>query len=244
MCSPAVRSVNGAFSGITPLLASYTHYVDVGRLVPVAFFLSIVAASPLWAADRPVRPVIACYGDSITAGNGLEADQAYPAFLQRKLDAAGFAYKVVNEGTSGATTKDALATLPDVLRLRPAIVILEFGGNDGLRGLPVDQSLANLDQILTGLQNAQIRIVFAGITLPPDYGPDYIKSFDRSRHHPGGRHSSHCERRSDHCRHRISCAQADVAQGAAGASSGAKVKAGIAPGSLQLKTRSRELRNV
>jgi acyl-CoA thioesterase-1 len=189
MCSPAVRSVNGAFSGITPLLASYTHYVDVGRLVPAAFFLSIVAASPLWAADRPVRPVIACYGDSITAGNGLEADQAYPAFLQRKLDAAGFAYKVVNEGTSGATTKDALATLPDVLRLRPAIVILEFGGNDGLRGLPVDQSLANLDQILTGLQNAQIRIVLAGITLPPDYGPDYIKSFDRmfqelaERHH-------------------------------------------------------------
>jgi acyl-CoA thioesterase I len=172
-------------------LASYTHYVDVGRLVPVAFFLSIVAASPLWAADRPVivRPVIVCYGDSITAGNGLEADQAYPAFLQMKLDAAGYAYKVVNQGTSGATTKDALVSLPNVLRLHPAIVIVEFGGNDGLRGLPVDQSLANLDQILTGLQNVQIRIVLAGITLPPDYGPDYIKSFDRmfqelaERHH-------------------------------------------------------------
>jgi acyl-CoA thioesterase I len=162
-------------------LASYTHYVDVGRLVPVAFFLSIVAASPLWAADQSVIvwPVIVCYGDSITAGNGLEADQAYPAFLQKKLDAAGYAYKVVNQGTSGATTKDALASLPNVLRLHPSIVILEFGGNDGLRGLPVDQSLANLDQVLTSLQNEHIRIVLAGITLPPDYGPDYIRSFDQ-----------------------------------------------------------------
>jgi acyl-CoA thioesterase-1 len=177
--------------GTAPRLGSYTHYVDVGRLVPVAFFLSIVAAGPLWPAQRPDiarpvadrtapdRPVIVCYGDSITAGNGLEADQAYPAFLQKKLDAAGYAYKVVNLGTSGATTKDALATLPGVLRLHPAIVIVEFGGNDGLRGLPVDQSLANLDQVLTSLQNAHIRIVLAGITLPPDYGPDYIRSFDQ-----------------------------------------------------------------
>ncbi len=170
--------------------------MDVGRLVPVAFFLSIVAAGPLWPAGRPVidrpvpdRPIIVCFGDSITAGNGLESGQAYPAALQRKLDATGYAYKVVNQGTSGATTKDALAALPDVLRLHPAIVIVEFGGNDGLRGLPVDQSLANLDQVLTGLQNAHIRIVLAGITLPPDYGPDYIRSFNQifpklaERHH-------------------------------------------------------------
>ena len=150
-----------------------------------------MAAGPLWPAqrpdtDRPIsarhvpdRPLIVCFGDSITAGNGLESEQAYPAALQRKLDAAGYAYKVVNQGTSGATTKDALAALPDVLRLHPVIVIVEFGGNDGLRGLPVDQSLANLDQVLTGLQNAHIRIVLAGITLPPDYGPDYIRSFDQ-----------------------------------------------------------------
>jgi acyl-CoA thioesterase I len=159
--------------------------VDVGRLVPVAFFLSFVAAGPLRAADRPL---IVCYGDSITEGNGLEADQAYPAFLQRKLDAAGYAYKIINQGASGATTKDAVAGLPYVLRLHPAIVIIEFGGNDGLRGLPVDQSRSNLDRVLTGLQNAHIGIVLAGITLPPDYGPDYIRSFDQMFQDLAARH--------------------------------------------------------
>ena len=76
-----------------------------------------------------------------------------------------------------------------MLRLHPAIVIVEFGGNDGLRGLPVDQTRSNLDQVLTALENAHVKIVLAGITLPPDYGPDYIRSFDQifrdlaARHH-------------------------------------------------------------
>jgi acyl-CoA thioesterase-1 len=122
--------------------------------------------------------VLVCFGDSITAGLGLQQGQAYSDFLQKKLDAQGYAYKVVNEGTSGATTKDALATLPNVLRLRPAIVIVEFGGNDGLRGLPVAETRANLDQVLTALEKAHVKILLAGITLPPDYGPDYIRSFD------------------------------------------------------------------
>jgi acyl-CoA thioesterase-1 len=149
--------------------------VDVRRTVLVACCLLLLAA-PLLAADRPV---LVCYGDSITAGHGLPYGQSYPDFLQKLLDAQGYQYKVINQGTSGATTKDALAGLPFVLRLHPAIVIVEFGGNDGLRGLPVDQTRSNLDQVLTGLENAHIRIVLAGITLPPDYGPDYIRSFDQ-----------------------------------------------------------------
>ena len=99
--------------------------------------------------------------------------------MQKKLDARGYRYKVVNQGTSGATTKDALAGLPFLLRLHPEIVIVEFGGNDGLRGLPVEQTRSNLDQLLTALENAHVKVVLAGITLPPDYGPDYIQSFDR-----------------------------------------------------------------
>ncbi len=102
-----------------------------------------------------------------------------PTFLQKKLDAQGYHYKVINQGTSGATTKDALAGLPFLLRLHPEIVIVEFGGNDGLRGLPVDQSRSNLDQVLTALESAHVKILLAGITLPPDYGPDYIRSFDQ-----------------------------------------------------------------
>jgi acyl-CoA thioesterase I len=164
----------------------YTHYVDVRRSVPVASLVLILTAASLRAADRPL---IVCYGDSITAGRGLDPDQAYPAYLQRKLDAAGYAYRVVNQGTSGATTKDAIVALPYVLRMHPAIVVVEFGGNDGLRGLPVDETKRNLDQVLTSLENAHIRIVLAGITLPPEYGPDYIRSFEQifrdlaARHH-------------------------------------------------------------
>lgn len=142
------------------------------------------AARPLPAHDRPIsgRPILVCFGDSITAGYGLREGQAYPDFLEKMLDAQGYEYKVVNQGTSGATTKDALATLPYVLRLHPAIVIVEFGGNDGLRGLPVAQTRNNLDRILTALQNAHAGILLAGITLPPDYGQDYIRSFDAIFH--------------------------------------------------------------
>jgi acyl-CoA thioesterase-1 len=131
---------------------------------------------PLYAADRPI---IICFGDSITAGYGLPTGEAYPDFLQKKLDAQGYNYKVINQGTSGATTKDALAALPFALSKHPAVVIVEFGGNDGLRGLPVELSRSNLDQILTGLEKAHVKILLAGITLPPDYGPDYIRSFDQ-----------------------------------------------------------------
>lgn len=142
----------------------------------------LVVAGPLltakvWAADRPI---LVCFGDSITAGYGLQTGQSYPDYLQQKLDARGYRYKVSNQGTSGATTKDAVASLSSILRLHPEVVIVEFGGNDGLRGLPPDVTRHNLDTVLTTLENAHIKILLAGITLPPDYGPDYIKSFDQT----------------------------------------------------------------
>jgi len=155
-------------------MRSYTSVVDVWRMLFIVWWLLL--AGPIYAADRQI---VVCFGDSITAGLGLPYGQAYPDFLQKKLDAQGFNYKVVNQGTSGATTKDALATLPYVLRQHPAVVIVEFGGNDGLRGLPVELSRSNLAQILTGLEKEHVKILLAGITLPPDYGPDYIRSFDQ-----------------------------------------------------------------
>jgi acyl-CoA thioesterase I len=164
----------------------YTIYVDVRRLVPVSIFLLFLCAGPIYGADRPV---IVCYGDSITAGYGLAYGESYTDFLQKKLDAAGYAYKVVNEGTSGATTKDALAGVAFMLRMHPAIVIVEFGGNDGLRGLPVEQTRRNLDQVLSDIENVHAKIVLAGITLPPDYGQEYIRAFQQiyrdlaARHH-------------------------------------------------------------
>ena len=84
-----------------------------------------------------------------------------------------------NQGTSGATTKDAVADLHSMMLLRPEIVIVEFGGNDGLRGLPPDQTRRNLDTVLTTLQSAHIKVLLAGITLPPNYGSDYIHAFEQ-----------------------------------------------------------------
>jgi acyl-CoA thioesterase-1 len=124
------------------------------------------------------QPLLVCFGDSITAGYGLQTGQSYSDALQSKLDAQGYHYKVNNQGTSGATTKDAVADLRAILQLHPDVVIVEFGGNDGLRGVPPEQTRRNLDTVLTALDNAHIKVLLAGITLPPNYGSDYIHSFE------------------------------------------------------------------
>jgi acyl-CoA thioesterase-1 len=160
--------------------------VDVRRKLIVSICLLLLAGS-VRAADRPV---LVCFGDSITAGYGLQSGQSYPDALQRDLDNRGYHYKVNNQGTSGATTKDAVADLHNILLLHPEVVIVEFGGNDGLRGLPPGQTRRNLDQVLTTLENAHIKVLLAGITLPPNYGSDYIASFEKvfrdlaAKHHP------------------------------------------------------------
>ena len=149
--------------------------MDVRRSLIVSLCL-FALAGPLRAVDRPL---LVCYGDSITAGYGLETGQSYPDFLQKKLDSLGYRYQVNNQGTSGATTKDAVAGLHSILLLHPEIVLVEFGGNDGLRGLPVEQTRRNLDLVLAALEAAHIKILLAGITLPPNYGPDYIRQFEQ-----------------------------------------------------------------
>ena len=136
--------------------------MDVWRRILVSLCL-LIGISPLLAASRPQ---IVCYGDSITAGHGLNAGQAYPDALQRDLDQRGYSYQVSNMGTSGATTKDAVVNVGAVIKAHPAVVIVEFGGNDGLRGLPLEQTRKNLDAVLMALDGAHIKVLLAGITLP------------------------------------------------------------------------------
>jgi len=124
------------------------------------------------------RPVIVAFGDSLSAGYGVEAGYSYPDFLQKELDRAGHKYRVVNLGISGDTTSGGLARIATVTQLKPAIVILELGGNDGLRGLPLSSTRANLDQMTAILKKSGARVLLAGMTLPPNYGPDYIKQFE------------------------------------------------------------------
>ncbi len=130
------------------------------------------------AAPRRALPVIDCFGDSITAGYGLAPGKTYPDDLQSDLEARGYRYRVVNSGISGNTTKDGVDRLQEVLRLHPALVLVEFGGNDGLRGIPIADTRRNLDTIVSALLHAGSKVVLLGITLPPNYGPDYIRQFN------------------------------------------------------------------
>jgi acyl-CoA thioesterase-1 len=116
----------------------------------------------------------------LTAGPGVDLGQSYPDYLQSDLDRLHFRYRVDNQGISGNTTKDGVERLPDVLALHPAVVVVEFGGNDGLRGLPIADTRANLDRIVATLQHSGSHVALAGITLPPDYGPDYIRQFNQT----------------------------------------------------------------
>ena len=124
------------------------------------------------------RPRIVAFGDSLTAGLGVAAEEAYPARLQRRLDEQGLRYRVINAGVSGDTTAGGLRRVDWVLKSRPALVILELGGNDGLRGLNLDETKANLGRIIKRCQEASVTVILAGMKLPPNYGIEYTKGFE------------------------------------------------------------------
>ena len=152
---------------------------DTGKSVPAAE-APPPAPNPPATTINDKRPLIVCFGDSLTAGLGTEPGKSYPDYLQTDLDAKGYQYRVINEGVSGNTTKDGVQRVDSVVAMKAAIVIVEFGGNDGLRGFRIEDTRANLDQIVGTLKASGARIVLAGITLPPNYGPDYIKQFNET----------------------------------------------------------------
>ncbi len=135
-----------------------------------------VAASVSAHAETPV---ILVFGDSISAGYGLErVQQGWVALLQAKLRSEGYGYEVINASVSGETTAGGLARLPRALSLhQPKIVILELGGNDGLRALPIEQMRANLAQMADLSSAAGARVLLLGMRMPPNYGPDYTEQF-------------------------------------------------------------------
>ncbi len=131
------------------------------------------------AAPSPVEPPrIVAFGDSLTAGLGVAPADSYPSQLQRRLDQDGYRYRVINAGVSGETTAGGVRRVNWVLASHPSIAILELGGNDGLRGLRLDETRANLEQIIRQLQARQVIVVLAGMQLPPNYGADYTSRFE------------------------------------------------------------------
>ena len=136
------------------------------------------AAVPAPPPAVDARPKIAMFGDSITAGHGLEPGYSFPDVVQREIDARGLRYHVVNAGVSGDTTASGLDRLPSLLAMKPEIVVIELGGNDGLRGLPITSTRANVEEMIATCQKAGAKVVLAGMTLPANYGVDYVRQFE------------------------------------------------------------------
>jgi len=139
--------------------------------------LFIVAALFFQAATPP--KVILFFGDSLTAGYGLSPEEAFPALVEKNLLKKGVNVKVVNAGLSGETTAGGLARVDWILRQPIDVFVLELGGNDGLRGLPIDQTKTNLQTIITKVKARypECKIVLAGMMVPPNMGPEYSKAF-------------------------------------------------------------------
>jgi acyl-CoA thioesterase I len=155
-------------------------FATTALLLSVPLSLYANAPRPVPVPRRPPLPVIVCFGDSITAGYGVDPGKSYPDDLQNDLDLRGYRYRVVNSGIAGNTTKDGIDRLKDVLAFHPAIVIVEFGGNDGLRGIPIADTRRNLSTIVSTLLRSGSKVVLAGITLPPNYGADYVQQFNQT----------------------------------------------------------------
>lgn len=117
-------------------------------------------------------------GDSLSAGYGLQPGDAFPAQLEQALTAAGYAVHVINAGVSGDTTAGGLARLEWALTDRPHMVLVELGGNDALRGLPPEETSANLDAILSRVQQSVPGVILAGMQAPRNLGADYALAFD------------------------------------------------------------------
>ena len=125
------------------------------------------------------EPVILFFGNSLTAGMGLEPDEAFPAVIQEKLDSLGLSYQVVNAGLSGETTASGKNRVEWVLDQEVDIFVLELGANDGLRGVPVEETRRNLQAIIDKVRskNPEIEIILTGMQIPPNLGPEYTSEF-------------------------------------------------------------------
>jgi acyl-CoA thioesterase-1 len=149
------------------------------RLLRPAVRGAVIFALLLWTLSaQAAAPVILVVGDSISAGYGLPAGAGWTALLQQRLAAEHFPHRVVNASISGDTTAGGRARLPGLLEAnRPAITVIELGGNDGLRGGNLDAMAGNLDAMTVAAQKAGSRVLIVGIRVPPNYGGDYGRRF-------------------------------------------------------------------
>ncbi len=135
----------------------------------------------LAAADLPgaAAPTVLVFGDSLSAGYGLDVDQSWPALLQAKLESLGYEHRVVNASITGETSEGGARRIDAALeRFDPDLVVLELGGNDGLRGFPPARLKRNLATMIERSRAAGADVVLLGIRIPSNYGPRYTRSFE------------------------------------------------------------------
>lgn len=135
------------------------------------------APTPQAAPAAAGEPLVVFLGDSLTAGYGLGGEQAYPALVERRLEEQGTPLKALNAGVSGDTTAGGLSRLDWLLSQKPDVVVVGLGGNDGLRGLPLEQAERNLREIVRRSKEAGARVLLLGMQIPPNYGPEYAQGF-------------------------------------------------------------------
>jgi acyl-CoA thioesterase-1 len=141
----------------------------------LALLLLMAAA----AAANTEAPTVLVFGDSLSAGYGMDVDQSWVALLQSRLEQQGYEHRVVNASISGETTEGGAARIaPAIDRFAPDLVIVELGGNDGLRGFPPQRIKKNLRTIIETSQAGGAAVVLLGIRIPPNYGPRYTQAFE------------------------------------------------------------------
>ncbi|MDX1951220.1 MAG: arylesterase [Verrucomicrobiota bacterium] len=142
-------------------------------------FLLCVFSSLLFTAYAQGQQRILIIGDSIAAGYGIDSEAAFPALLQKKIDAENLNFQVVNAGVSGDTTAGGLRRIDWLLRQPAEVIVIELGGNDGLRGIPPSETKANLAGMIQKIRekSPRTRIVLAGMQMPPNMGEKYVTEF-------------------------------------------------------------------
>jgi acyl-CoA thioesterase-1 len=156
------------------------------RVIVRFIFLSVLGGAaglgPPCAAAAAARTLLV-FGDSLSAGYGVRVEESWPTLLQKRLDTEGYGYRVVNASVSGETTSGGVQRLPRALSLHhPAVVVLELGANDGLRGLPFATTRTNLDQMVRDIRASGAKLLLVGIRIPPNYGPRYTQGFEETFH--------------------------------------------------------------
>lgn len=150
----------------------------MSTLIRFACLLWVFAFAGTAAAESPASRTIVVLGDSLSAGYGVKTQEGWVKLLEQRLAAQGYEYRVVNASVSGETTQGGVARLPRMIDLhKPAIVIVELGGNDGLRGLPLATSRENLKRAIEMSRKANAKVVLVGMVIPPNYGQRYGQEF-------------------------------------------------------------------